>query len=421
MLKDAAASLSSSVNSPSFSVSGSVSGSLDSSNDENEAPSNNESSTTSLILTYGGVPVAFSPAKDGESSPTYSRLFEKKSCDYGSIANMKYPIRLEFEAPDFFLSVDRPEIKITFNDQNVRFKYDTPIKIISWKRNQAILVGSTGVIDNYGKPESAQEYYATTAFESRWAWHTSKHFAKSAFSKGKKTIDCSLITDYCSDLVKFKFDESTKYSDSDTRQVPKDRSFASGQGFFRDFNQPSPIINWFSFKGPIDDKFKKGILQVEHDSRIGTLTRINWVKAYYPNSENTWFFDIKGYHIKEFQEPKYHSKEFIEVNFDKYTPKDPFSPFKWYQLYPFNDAATKESIKTRQLYFYHNYNFNIKGVYSYQLDGNYDANKVPSYDFSFLILFLSFFFKNHFFRCHPLTFRNVVEKDRVQNINTSIN
>ncbi|KAF2077731.1 hypothetical protein CYY_000978 [Polysphondylium violaceum] len=531
----AAASLSASVNSPSFSVSASVSGSLDSSNDENEAKSNSESSTTSRILTYGGVPAAFSPAQDGESSPTYSDwsstidllpvpidyrlapirdlisdtwfsknnnetnlqqlwlsaediyyamnnfdpgfstdsfsiIFEldvidgstsfttnsfpvldvkywinqkvgnvtkkveknffvdldfvhidnngsqfyhlysnnlneamgtcgeytafdrdysnlwstkKKSCDYGSIANMKYPIRLEFEAPDFFLSVDRPEIKLTFNDPRVKIKNDNPIKIISWKRNQAILVDSNGVIDNYGKPESEQEYYATTAFESRWAWHTSKHLAKSAFSNGRNTgIDCSLIPDSCSDLVRFKFDEPTQYSNSDTRPVPKDRTYTNG--FFRDFNQNSPIINWYSFKGPIDEKFKKGILQVDHDSKIGTLTRINWVKAYYPNSENTWFFDIKGYHIKDFQEPKYHSKEFIEVNFDKYTPQDRFSPFKWYQLYPLNDAATKESIKTRQLYFYHNYNFNIKGVYSYQLDGNYDANKAPTYDYVLL-------------------------------------
>jgi len=64
--------LSVSVTSPSFSVKGSYSKSLDKTNSATTQESNKKSSTTSKILTYGGVPAAFSPAADQVSSPTYS-------------------------------------------------------------------------------------------------------------------------------------------------------------------------------------------------------------------------------------------------------------------------------------------------------------------------------------------------------------
>ncbi|KAF2071215.1 hypothetical protein CYY_007467 [Polysphondylium violaceum] len=65
------AAFSASVSAPAFSVKTSNSGSLDRNNDEKTQQTRSDQSTFSKIITYGGVPAAFSPAQDGASSPAF--------------------------------------------------------------------------------------------------------------------------------------------------------------------------------------------------------------------------------------------------------------------------------------------------------------------------------------------------------------
>ncbi|KAF2070182.1 hypothetical protein CYY_008497 [Polysphondylium violaceum] len=70
-------SMSLSVKTPMFSIDGGgIEESLDKKNKESTEDSETTESTTSKVLTYGGIAAAFSPASDGYSSPTYDQWVE---------------------------------------------------------------------------------------------------------------------------------------------------------------------------------------------------------------------------------------------------------------------------------------------------------------------------------------------------------
>ncbi|KAF2073691.1 hypothetical protein CYY_005008 [Polysphondylium violaceum] len=291
------------------------------------------------------------------------------SCDYGAQANMQYPIRLDFTGPNFFSSVKTPEIKLTFKEGDESLiNYNNPAKIISWLNNQAILFNQDGVITK------GTDYYLSTAFENRWAWHTSKSYLFRNYYPGSHTVSCTDDFSYtssgtCKDSIIFKFGKSIM---AGNKEIPDNNNPVQGE-WFATLGEERPLINWFNYKAPIGNDFK-GTLEIAHRSDIGLQSRIYWVKVFYPSNDNNWLFDIKAYHIKSDQN-SIHSKEYLEVNIEPGTPKDRFSPYKFITLKPLEISEPK------QLFFYHNYNYPVDGVLSTGFESIYN---LPSYAFILL-------------------------------------
>jgi len=86
-------SFSASISSPTFSVSGSVSASVDRSQSEEQQQQKSETSTTSRLLIYGGMPAAFSPAEDGRSSPGFKDWAQSIDVLPVPVDFQLYPIR----------------------------------------------------------------------------------------------------------------------------------------------------------------------------------------------------------------------------------------------------------------------------------------------------------------------------------------
>jgi len=294
-------------------------------------------------------------------------------CDFGSMANLKYPIRLDFKAPDFFASSLKPVIKLKFEapikdkitGQTVMIdiiKFDPEPIIISWLSNQALVLGEHGV------DESPSTYFATSAFENRWGWHLSRELISANPYYGQP--DCAMQFPYlseCIDQLRFSFNgDPIKFKENDPRLIPAvgitnlNALLKNERSWSRHLESKEALHHWFSWKGPIDGNFEKPLL-ARHVSNIGMQSRILWVKVYYPNAETPWLKEIKAYHIKSDQNEQ-HNKEFIEVDFRPFTPKDRFAPWKFLKLVPISRSESK------QLFFYHNYNFQLRGVRAFNIE-----------------------------------------------------
>ncbi|KAF2078627.1 hypothetical protein CYY_000127 [Polysphondylium violaceum] len=283
-------------------------------------------------------------------------------CDYGSRTNLLYPIRIDFNAPNFFESTKKPIITLKFvaTYKNITngvivtkdiIKTNPEPVIIDWVSNQAIILNQNGVADNL------DVYYGSSSFENRWGWHLSRNVLKQAPPRGPVTCANLSPNTPCRDQVGFSFDGNPKpFSSSDPRPVPSENY--EGRGLWtRNINEQAPLINWFRWRGYIYNRelYNQKLL-VEHLSFIGLQTRVLWVKVYIPNPTTPWLNNIKAYHIKTDQNPDSQAKEFIEIDFRELTPKDRFSPWKFLDMVPLERSQPK------QLFFYHNYNFQLNGV-----------------------------------------------------------
>ncbi|KAF2068094.1 hypothetical protein CYY_010580, partial [Polysphondylium violaceum] len=271
--------------------------------------------------------------------------------------SLKYPLKFDFINVDFFLSTKKPIIKITLPTGFPPLRSSQPSKIISWKTYKAILFNENGVIAN-----SFTSFYATAAFEHYWSYNaTSGDFRYGSIgfpNSNQVPFTCRSTDDNCVDGIEFQYrGPSIPISATDPRPKPQ-YSKTQFNAFKRDFNVPSPSRTWFSFSNTVPPtNYPKDLFFVENINKIGINARVNWLKIYYPNTNNPWRFDILSYHINN-EKNIYDSTNYINTNFAD--NKD--LSYKFFKLESFGPTNLAE----KQLYFYHNYNYNGGIIDSYE-------------------------------------------------------
>ncbi|KAF2068486.1 hypothetical protein CYY_010189, partial [Polysphondylium violaceum] len=266
----------------------------------------------------------------------------------GESNGMRYPMRYDFKTEDFFSSAKTPIIKIVTHGSGPPISYRYPAKIISHETKKAILFNSGGVV------EAKDRYYGTTTFQNQWAWHESywNQFNNGIFYGSNGNMTCSRIwhPTQCVDSLEFSYRANSQPSGQNPRPVSQEfKNEDEITRFDRDFSLVTPSDYWFNFGGAVNTNVPKDLFFIENQAIIGMLTRINWMKIYYPSETQPWIFDILSYHRRN--DPDIGLDQFIDVNQDFTNPST--KPYKFIKLVPFE---SKEAV-AHQLFYYHNYNF----------------------------------------------------------------
>ncbi|KAF2075621.1 hypothetical protein CYY_003089 [Polysphondylium violaceum] len=310
-----------------------------------------------------------------DTPPDFNSTFY--SCDAGIGDLIHFPIRIDFDGPDFFSSVRKPIVQLK-NDEINGVGADAISngvhKIISWYANEVILFNKVSVI------EDNTNYYATAFFENRWSYHLhSTDFVGNPNDLHTTCVSCDRpeATDpcvQCREKIIFGFKgDPIPYSPStgDNRPVPQNilPSFihtSSKEMKMQDYDQS--MMQWFDFSGKIESALNFTMM-VENEATIGMLTRIYWIKAYFPspNVNTPWKRVIKSWHISDHQN-EFHANEFLHYKFDGSNPEAHQSKWGFYPLTP--------NRYNRALFTYHNYHYQRDGVKAYQIPFD---DSLPSY------------------------------------------
>ncbi|KAF2068653.1 hypothetical protein CYY_010023, partial [Polysphondylium violaceum] len=275
--------------------------------------------------------------------------------------SLKYPLKFDFRTVDFFLSTKKPIIKITLPTGFPPLQYE-PSKIISWKTYKAILFfsSSAGVIS------TPTNFYATAAFENYWSYNATSRYVPYGTMSGYPSSNTVPFTctdehhgsEQCIDGIEFQYrGPSVPISSSDPR--PKPIYDPINSVFYpKDFRLSTPSRAWLSFSNPIPPTdYPKDLFYVENFRKIGINSRVNWLKIYFPNTNDPWRFDILTYHINN-EKSIYDSANYINTYFADNTDLT----YKFFKLESFGPTNLAE----KQLYFYHNYNYNGGIIDSYE-------------------------------------------------------
>ncbi|KAF2068367.1 hypothetical protein CYY_010307, partial [Polysphondylium violaceum] len=307
--------------------------------------------------------------KEGEITAFYMNTPNPAGTQYKTFEphptkSLKYPLKFDFINVDFFLSTKKPIIKITLPTgfPPLTNSPSKPSKIISWKTYKAILFNENGVI--VAPISGTRNYYATAAFEHYWSYNaTSRNVKYPSFgfpNSNEVPFICypANTADQCTDGIEFQYrGPSVPISETDPRPKPiLPKAFSTA--FNRDYNVPSPSRTWFSFSNPTADPlYPKNLFFVENINKLGLNARVNWLKIYYPNIDDPWRFDILTYHINN-EKSIYDSTNYINTDFAENTDLS----YKFFKLESFGPT----NLVARQLYFYHNYNYNGGIIDSYE-------------------------------------------------------
>ncbi|KAF2071294.1 hypothetical protein CYY_007383 [Polysphondylium violaceum] len=245
--------------------------------------------------------------------------------DYDMESNTLYPIKFDFDGPDFFSSVEKPEISLS----NAQIDGDFPAKIINWQSNTAILFNKDGVFND------AAKVHGESAFEVMWSSGLNTNYKSGSlvYNKDKFRWLCSSSFS-CEDTVRFRFPDG-EYSEYHHKYMyPSDINVQYDQ-------QPH---HWHSFS-LVKPKENTKVFQVEVGGLISLGARVNWIKLFYPKEKVTWECDIFAYHVKEDSLKNDPTFNWINGDYNRNTNVKKFS------LVPIQESQPK------QLFFYKNYNY----------------------------------------------------------------
>jgi len=316
----------------------------------------------------------------------YNYSTKYKICQYQFDSNMKFPIRFDFRAPDFFNSPKVPKIEIITKSLLLIVDYNEPVKIISWDDSIAVLFNAEGVINSKSK------FYAITHFENKWGYFWGKQYGtynkydfgstSGLYLDDNKQLQCNIFKSSfrCKDGIEFSYrGPKTTYNSTDTREIAKtyitnDRVSTKEIEYQQD--EALPLAFWYSFSNPVplDKTWPRDVFYIENLNRIGMYTRINWLKIFYPSDdiENNWKFNIYSYHIKKNQRV-IKTQEWLGMEDGVYT-FEISPPRKFFNLNLLSFGEPK------QLYQYFNYNyrgynsFETKNTLSYPYYQNIYSN-----------------------------------------------
>jgi len=283
------------------------------------------------------------------------------SCHFQFDANMRFPVKFDFRAPDFFKSPQKPQIKIITPPDGPTIDYTEAAKIISWSESTAVLFNQNGVIS------SKDKFYAITHFESKWAsyWNRLNYgtypnhdFGTSGlYLDANKNLLCDPIksSSGCNDGIQFSYrGPRTTVSSTNTREIAKttvswDRLSTFSIYYNKDWRLNNTFWHSFSAPVPVDSTWPRDVIYIQNLNRIGLLTRINWLKIFYPsdNIEKNWKFIVYAYHIKKNQKPQ-KIREWLSVNDETLNPEAIAEKFFDLNLLSFSEP--------KQLFTYFNYN-----------------------------------------------------------------
>ncbi|KAF2069656.1 hypothetical protein CYY_009025 [Polysphondylium violaceum] len=278
------------------------------------------------------------------------------SYDYKIHSNMRQPFRFDFRAPDFINSKSKPTIQIIVPSAypQAKIKYSEPPKIISWENSIAILFNEGGIID------SPTTYYATTVFENKWGWLWGQYIGPDqsfpdnsgiSFPDGIAKCDASISYFGCTDYVAFYYRGRPYIGPSSNNTVTPDKIHRFGINYNTPFRHTT---FWHNFHSPIPENpdWPKEVFYIENINNIGMVTRINWLKIFYPHKDiaTNWKFEVLGYHIKDNQHSESPSQEWL--GFPELHANPNSNP-------NFHTLSLIQHSQPKQLFFYPNYNFRL--------------------------------------------------------------
>ncbi|KAF2069567.1 hypothetical protein CYY_009108, partial [Polysphondylium violaceum] len=317
-----------------------------------------------------------------DEPPTYKTTFQ--SCDGGVKDMITYPIRFDFSGPDFFSSYNKPDISLKLRSgAPLTLKTGSYGKIISWYTNEAILFDQAGVFN------SKTHYFATAFLETRWSWHL--HNAQNHHYQLNPNLNDGILDDcyecelpcrdnpnaqcpcpQCSDSVIFGFRGAPipfKPNVGDNRPYPPTvaQQNIHTSAMKKRVAHWGSTLDWFDFSGIVVNSLGDTMM-VENEANVGMLTRVNWIKVYWPNSNTPWKRTLKTWHIDDHQVEDLHVSEFLHFEFDQNDSSSLQSKWGFYPL-----SVNKYD---RDLFVYHNYRYPKDGVKAYDI---IHPNNLPSY------------------------------------------
>jgi len=290
--------------------------------------------------------------------------------DYDPRATLRYPIKFDFSAVDFFSSVQRPTIKILTSAGSPTISLSQPSKIINWNTFKAILFKPDGQVI-----QETDKYYGMSVFEHYWgqmfglgpsnglppgiSW-VDIH-AKTMVLK----CDPALHQNQC--LASLKFSMIGEPSPSNPNTSPTDPTKVNTFKKPYQHDEENVLTSWYSFSAVIDPLIPKTSLFIEGlTTDLGNVARVHWIKIFYPSS-SPWIFDILTYHLNS------------ESNvLDKNHYLKLLNTYKHYPLVPFEKSSV-----AKQLFYYHNYNYNGNYTNYTHYDGS-NLN-IPPPDFRYYL------------------------------------
>ncbi|KAF2073178.1 hypothetical protein CYY_005495 [Polysphondylium violaceum] len=316
-----------------------------------------------------------------DKPPTYKTAFVH--CDGGVKDMVTFPIRFDFSGPNFFSSYNKPDITLKLRSgAPLTLKTGSYGKIISWYTNEAILFDQTGVLN------SKTEYFATAFLENRWSWHLhnaqNHHYQLNPNGILGECLDCHLPCGdnpnaecpcpQCTDSVIFGFRGAPipfKPDVGDNRPypptVPQQYIHTSAMKKRVVGGVMGSTLDWFDFSGKVESQLGDTMM-VENEANVGMLTRVIWIKVFWPNHNIPWKRTLKTWHIDDHQVENLHVSEFLHYEFDQDDPSSLQSKWGFYPL-----SVNKYD---RDLFVYHNYRYPEEGVNAYNI---IHTNVLPSY------------------------------------------